>query len=174
MGVKSSIWLLAFFLAITYVLSTPMGHEIPFKTYKFQELSQWYKGIFNPMSFDPWNRFLKIRESITTPTLKVRAHLGMWGLIPSHSPTLSWAWNVTPRASLLACTFVSLCFDHELKIKVVTLWLLHKYGTLNMPMITHVCQPTPSKIGIHIYNSQSQFLELSHPLSLWKLSTFTN
>jgi hypothetical protein len=24
---------------------------------------QWYKELFNPMSFDPWNIFLKIRDS---------------------------------------------------------------------------------------------------------------
>jgi hypothetical protein len=36
------------------------------------------------MSFDPWNRLLKIWESIETPTPKVGDHLGMWGFIPSH------------------------------------------------------------------------------------------
>jgi hypothetical protein len=40
------------------------------------------------MSSDPWNHLLKIWESIKTPTPKVGVHLGVWGFIPSHSPTL--------------------------------------------------------------------------------------
>jgi hypothetical protein len=56
---------------------------------------QWYKENFNAMSFDPCNHPLKIWESIRTSTPKVGAHLGVWGFIPSHSPTLLGAWNVT-------------------------------------------------------------------------------
>ncbi len=56
---------------------------------------QWYKELFILMSFDPYNRPLKIRESIKTPTPKVGAHLRVWGFIPSRSPTLSGTWNVT-------------------------------------------------------------------------------
>jgi len=52
---------------------------------------QIYKEIFNPMSFDPCNRPLKIWKSIRTPTPKVGAHLGGWGFIPSHFPTFSGA-----------------------------------------------------------------------------------
>jgi hypothetical protein len=48
---------------------------------------RWYKELFNPMGFDFCNRYLKIRESIGTPTSKVRIHLGVWGFILSHSPT---------------------------------------------------------------------------------------
>jgi len=61
---------------------------------------QWYKELFNSMSFDPCNRPLKIWESIGTPTPKVRAHLGVWGFIPSHSLTLLRIWNVIPRLIL--------------------------------------------------------------------------
>ncbi len=57
---------------------------------------QWYKEIFGPMCFDPCNCSLKIQKSITTLTPKVGVHLGMWGSISSHSPTLPRAWNVTP------------------------------------------------------------------------------
>ncbi len=46
------------------------------------------------MRFDPYNRFLKIWKSIKTLTPKVRTHLGVWGFIPSHSPTLLGGWNV--------------------------------------------------------------------------------
>ncbi len=55
---------------------------------------QWYKELFNPMSLNPWNSFLKIWKSIGTLISKVGIHLGMWGFIPSHSPTLPGAWNV--------------------------------------------------------------------------------
>jgi len=47
------------------------------------------------MGFDICNHFLKIQESIRTPTPKVGTHLGMWRFIPSHSLALSGAWNVT-------------------------------------------------------------------------------
>ncbi len=39
------------------------------------------------MSFDPYNCLLKIKKSIGTLNLKVGAHLGVWGFIPSHSVT---------------------------------------------------------------------------------------
>jgi hypothetical protein len=48
---------------------------------------QWYKDLFNPMSFDSCNCFLKIWVSIGTPTPKVKAHLGVWGI---HSLTFSY------------------------------------------------------------------------------------
>jgi len=73
---------------------------------------QWYKEIFNPMSFDPWNYFLKIWNFIGTPTPKVGVHLGVCGLIPPHSFTLlgMYMW-------FLGCTFDShlsmpLVFSH--------------------------------------------------------------
>ncbi len=43
------------------------------------------------MGFEPYNGTLKIWESIETSAPKVGAHLGVWGFIPSHSPTLSGA-----------------------------------------------------------------------------------
>ncbi len=58
---------------------------------------QWYKELFNPMSFDPCNRPLKIWESIKISTPKLGIHLGMWRFIPSHSPTFPGTWNVIPR-----------------------------------------------------------------------------
>ncbi len=57
----------------------------------------WYKELLNPMGFDPYNRFLKVWESIGTPTPKVGAHLGVWGSISSHSPTLLGVWDVIPE-----------------------------------------------------------------------------
>jgi len=57
---------------------------------------QSYKELFNPMCFDSYSCYLKIRKSIKTPTPKVGVHLGVWGFILSHSPTLLKAWNVIP------------------------------------------------------------------------------
>jgi len=40
------------------------------------------------MGFNPYNRSLKIRESIRIPIPQVEVFLGVWGFILSHSPTL--------------------------------------------------------------------------------------
>jgi len=45
---------------------------------------EWYKKIFNPLSFDPCNYFLNIWEFTRTTTPKVETPLEMWGFIPSH------------------------------------------------------------------------------------------
>ncbi len=50
----------------------------------------WYNELFNPMGFDPYNCFLKIWESIRTPTPKVGAHLKAF-----ENLTLPGAWDVT-------------------------------------------------------------------------------
>jgi hypothetical protein len=49
---------------------------------------QWYKEVFNPMNFDISNYSMKIQDSIETPIPKVGVHLGVYGFILSHSPTL--------------------------------------------------------------------------------------
>jgi hypothetical protein len=49
------------------------------------------------MSFDPYNRSLKIGESNGSPIPKVETHLGVCGFIPSHPPTFPGVWNVTPE-----------------------------------------------------------------------------
>jgi len=50
---------------------------------------QWYKELFEPLGFDPWNRSLNIRESTKTLTPKMEAPLRMWGFIPSHFPSVA-------------------------------------------------------------------------------------
>jgi hypothetical protein len=85
--------------------SPSLGHKLCFKypngscnpilNIWVPKVFQWYKDFFNPMGFDPCNCSLKIQESIRAPTLKVGCHLGVWRFIPSHSPTLLGAWNVT-------------------------------------------------------------------------------
>jgi hypothetical protein len=61
---------------------------------------QYYKEIFNPMNFYPYNCLLKIQKSIGTPTPKSGSSLGSVGFIPSHSLALPGAWNVTARLTL--------------------------------------------------------------------------
>jgi hypothetical protein len=54
---------------------------------------QWYKEVLNPLSFDPWNRPLKIRESIGIPNFQSESSLES---VRVHSLTLSF----TPRLPL--------------------------------------------------------------------------
>jgi len=61
---------------------------------------QWYKELHKPLSFDPSNWSLKFRESTGTPSPKVGVALGVWRLIPSHSPTLPGVSNMTPGLPL--------------------------------------------------------------------------
>ncbi len=75
----------------------PNGSCDPILNIYVQRSFQWYKKIFNPISIDPWNCFIKIRKSIKIPTPKVGVHLGVWRFIPSHFPRLLRAWDVTPR-----------------------------------------------------------------------------
>jgi hypothetical protein len=62
----------------------------------------WYKKLFNPMGFDPWNHSLKIQKSTGTPTPKMGIHLEMWVLIftPSHTLGLP-SWHVPLQALVL-------------------------------------------------------------------------
>jgi hypothetical protein len=55
---------------------------------------QWYKELFNLMSFNPCNCSLKIWESIGTLTPKMGTHLEVCGFTPSHLPILPRTWNV--------------------------------------------------------------------------------
>ncbi len=57
---------------------------------------QWYKERHKLLSFDSSNWSLKFQESTGTPSPKVGVALGVWGLTPSHSPTLPGVYDVTP------------------------------------------------------------------------------
>ncbi len=87
---------------------------------------QWYKKLHNSMGFDSCNHSMKIWKSIGIPTpkvgahFKVGAHLGVWGFMSSHSPTLPWAWDVTPGLLLLAHTLTSPFPGREPKVRVTT------------------------------------------------------
>jgi hypothetical protein len=93
---------------------------------------QWHNENFNPMIFDPCNRPLKIRESTRTPTPKVRAHLGVWGFIPSHSLTLLGAWNVTPRLHFWPAPLqaLALIVSPKLRLRHLVWFHLHEVSTL--------------------------------------------
>jgi hypothetical protein len=80
-----------------FLCRPPIEIRFEEKLYPLSRKFLWYKELFNPMSFELWNFPLKIWESIGTPTPKMKTHLGVWGFIPSHSPTFLGAWNVTPR-----------------------------------------------------------------------------
>jgi hypothetical protein len=96
---QNNYWLLVVGSQIgTLTLGPSFGHNL---CYKYSNGSyepilnifilrtfQWYKELFNPMSFDPWNPYLKIWNSIRILTPQLEVHLGMCGFIPSHSFTL--------------------------------------------------------------------------------------
>jgi hypothetical protein len=72
------------------------------------------------MSFDPYNRLLKIQKSIGTPTRKEGAHSGVWGFIPSHSFANLGAKNVTLELTL-SLHLVNPCFGCKPKARVTTI-----------------------------------------------------
>ncbi len=99
---------------------------------------QWYKELFQPWSFDPWNRLLKIWESTGTPTPKVELPWECEGSFPLtllHSrehaewlPGSSWPATLQPP-----------CLGRKPKAKVTTfvhfvfsLWVYFKF-TLAFP-----------------------------------------
>ncbi len=92
-----TLWLPTLLSTITCVLNIQMGHVNPFYTFYVPRSFQWYKELFNPMSFDPCNFFQKIHEFIGILTFKMGAHLEMCEFILSHLRTLPGAWNVTPE-----------------------------------------------------------------------------
>ncbi len=116
-----AIWLPAFLLAITCFNYQNGSWETILNIYVLRDF-QWFKELFNPMGFDPYNYSLKIQESIKIPTPKVRAQLGVWRFIPSHSPTNPHSWSMKRDSwvSFLARTFASPCLGHEPKVKVTT------------------------------------------------------
>jgi len=97
--------------------------RIYFKHLLFKNFFQWYKEVFNPMSFDLSNYSLKIWDSIGFPTLKMEVHLGVCGLIRSHTFSHSWECECDFWVALSAYTFPSPRFGCELKIKVATIFV---------------------------------------------------
>ncbi len=86
-------WLLVVGSQIINLISNPsFGHKLCYKypngsckpifDIYVSKYFQWYKELFNIMIFYALNCFLKIQESIRTPTPKVKTHLKMWRFIP--------------------------------------------------------------------------------------------
>ncbi len=71
------------------------------------------------MSSDPCNHYLKIQKSIGIWTPKMRAHLEVWGFIPSHSFTLIGARNVTlgPHFWLASLQALALIMSPRLRLQ---------------------------------------------------------
>jgi hypothetical protein len=93
---------------------------------------QWYNELFNPMGFDPYNRSLKIRESIGNLIPKVGVHLRVWGFIPSHSPTFLRARDVTLKLPSWLAPLQTLTLVTNLRIG---LWQWLSLGRLFLLMI---------------------------------------
>jgi len=123
-----------------------------------------YKEFFNLMSFDPSNCFLKTQESIETPIPKMKTHLGVCELIPSHSLALLGVCELIPSHSLallgvwmwlLGCILnldlSNPCLGRKPKAKVmidgkVTIF---KPNSSTCAMFSNVtCDPCPFKIRI--------------------------
>ncbi len=104
------IWLPTLLLVITCVSVFQMSHTSPFQTSTFQELFDDIKKLSIQWVLTP-EIVLWIFKSPS------RLQLPKWELtwerfIPSHSPTLPWAWDVTPKlpswpALLQALTLVA-------------------------------------------------------------------
>jgi hypothetical protein len=90
---------------------------------------QWYKKIFNPLSFDPCNCSLNIRESFCTPTLKVETPLGVWGFIPSHFLSFPsfFSWPTTLQALALVASPRLGLRQYSCSISCIYLWLVVHY-----------------------------------------------
>jgi hypothetical protein len=81
---------------------------------------QWYKELFNPMSFD----FLKLLfENLKTHWDSNSQSGSPFGSVWVHSLTLSYTpgnMKCDSRVSLSTHTFPNPCFDHEPKVRVAT------------------------------------------------------
>jgi hypothetical protein len=81
---------------------------------------QWYKEIFQAMSFDPCDCTLKIWKSFGTPTPNMGVPLEVWGFMPSHSlhsqEHVKWLSGVPSWPTTLQPP----CLGHEPKARVVT------------------------------------------------------
>jgi hypothetical protein len=93
---------------------------------------QWYKELFDLMSFDSYSRLLKIWESIWKSIWESNSQNGSsLGSVRVHALTLFCTLMSTrcdSRSSFLACNLVNPCFSREPKARVAkmrkTHWLL--------------------------------------------------
>jgi hypothetical protein len=93
------------------------------------------------MCFDPYNRFLKIRKSIKTPTPKLGAHLGVkvFILTPSHTLGLpSWPESLQALA-LVTSARLGLRHVRQHEVHFVHIYSTHSHFiTMACPLRYHV------------------------------------
>jgi hypothetical protein len=97
----------------------PNGRSKPILDIYILRDTHWYKELFKPLSFDPYNRPLKIRESIGIPTPQSGTPLGCEGSF-LHTFSHSREYVMRLSTSLLAHNLVNPCLGREPKARVVT------------------------------------------------------
>jgi hypothetical protein len=98
----------------------PNGSCKPILNIYIPRVFQWYKELFNPMGFHPWNHTLKIRDSnsqIGSSLGRVKVHSLALSHILGSMKCDSWA-------SFLARTFASPWFGREPKARVATFYFI--------------------------------------------------
>jgi hypothetical protein len=123
LGVKFVFWLLSLFSGHNLCCKYSNGSCEPILNIYISRTFQWYKEMFNPMSFDLPNHFLKIRDSIGTLTPKMGVHLGVCGFIPSHSFAF-WECKCDSRVAFSTHTFPCPCLGCKPKDRVMVVVLL--------------------------------------------------
>jgi hypothetical protein len=113
-----------FFFGHKLCFQYPNGSCEPILDIHFPRAFHWCKELVNPMNFYPYNCSLKIRKSIRILTPKVGVHLGMWGLIPSHFPTLLGTWNVTLGLHSRLAPLQALALVASLRLGLQHMWFI--------------------------------------------------
>jgi hypothetical protein len=108
---------------------------------------QWYKYVFNPMSFDPPNYSLKIRLQ----PLKCESTWECVGSFP-HIVSHSQECECEPQVALSACTFPCFCLGFEPKTKIMTIKLIMDIHLVLM--FYNILLPLVSLISINSVNSK--------------------
>jgi hypothetical protein len=130
--VKSQIANLTFYFSFGYNLcfKYPNGSCKPILNIYVLRALHWYKELFNPMRFDPWNWPLKIWKSIGTLSSSNSQSGSPLGSVWVHSLTFSYTpYNMKcdSHVSFLAHTFASPYLGHEPKARVTTHMHIDKY-----------------------------------------------
>jgi hypothetical protein len=106
-GNHGDSWLLVVRSQITNLTPNPsFGHNVYFLCLNgscklilyiyISRVFQKHKELFNPMVLTLAIVLWKFKSPSGLQLPKWELILGVWGFIPSHSPTFSGAWNVTP------------------------------------------------------------------------------
>jgi hypothetical protein len=104
----------------TLCFKCPNGSCKPISNIYVPRAFQWYKKVFNLLSFDPVIVLWRFWSPPGLQTPKVEAPLGVWGFIPPHFPSIP--------GLLLACNLASPCLGHEPKARVATYWFFIRYN----------------------------------------------